>query len=97
MKIVYAKQAKEQLQNIKEFISLDSKTVAMRYLFKIKEKIEILSIYPYIGKINATMNVDNIRDFVILGYKVIYKINKDNIIILTIYKHIDFDEKNSLN
>jgi len=28
-----------------------------------------------------------------LGYKVIYKINSNNIVILAIYKHMSFDEK----
>lgn len=48
--------------------------------------------YPYIGKVNATMNLKSIRDFVVFGYKIIYKINSKAITILAIYKHIDFDE-----
>jgi len=93
MKIIYSKEVKEQLQNIKEFIALDNKRRAIDYLKKIKEKIEILGKYPYIGKVNATMDSANIREFVILGYKVIYKINEKSITILAIYKYIDFDEE----
>jgi plasmid stabilization system protein ParE len=93
MKIFYSKQAKEQLFAIKEFISLDNKKKAIEYLKRIKNKIEILSNYPYIGKRNASFNLNNIRDFIVFGYKVIYKINKKSIIILAIYKYIDFDEK----
>ena len=40
------------------------------------------------------MNMHNIRDFIVFGYKVIYKINKESITVLAIYKYIDFDEKN---
>ena len=93
MKIIYSKESYEQLQNIKKFISLDNKKTAIQYLSKIKNKIEILVIYPYIGKINVTMNMHHIRDYVVLGYKVIYKINKENITILAIYKYIDFNER----
>jgi len=93
MKIIYAKEVKKQLQNIKEFIALDNKRRAIDYLKKIKEKIEILGKYPYIGKVNVTMDSANIREFVILGYKVIYKINENSITILAIYKYIDFDEE----
>ncbi|MBP9491093.1 MAG: type II toxin-antitoxin system RelE/ParE family toxin [Aliarcobacter sp.] len=95
MKIVYSSLTKEQLYNIKEYISLDNKKNAIIFLSKIKNKIEILATYPYLGKINTTFNLDNIRDFVIFGYKIIYKINKESILILSIYKYIDFDE-NSL-
>ncbi|HIP51966.1 MAG TPA: type II toxin-antitoxin system RelE/ParE family toxin [Campylobacterales bacterium] len=92
MQDVYSADVKIQLQNIKEFIALDNKRQAIEYLKKIKEKIEILGKYPYIGKVNATMDNANIREFVILGYKVIYKINEKSITILAIYKYIDFDE-----
>ncbi len=68
MKITYSKQAKEQLFVIKDYIAQDNKRVAVEYLSKIKHKIEILGNYPYIGKINATMNLKSIRDFVVFGY-----------------------------
>ena len=80
MNVIYTKQAKKQLHNIKTYISKDNKKLAHKYLLKIKQKIEFLSIYPYIGKINTTINIQNIRDFIIFGYKVIYK-------------YINFDEK----
>jgi len=91
-KIIYPREVKEQLLAIKEYISKDSNRNAARYLIKIKQKIELVSKFPFIGKINATMNVDYIRDYIVLGYKVIYKVNKKSITILAIYKHIDFDE-----
>jgi len=93
VKIVYSEPAEDQLVQIKEFIALDNNKVANEYLVKIKGKIEILSQFPYVGKINTTLNISNIRDFVVLGYKVIYKINSNNIVILAIYKHMSFDEK----
>jgi hypothetical protein len=36
------------------------------------------------------MNLKRIRDFVVFGYKVIYKINAESITVLAIYKNIDF-------
>lgn len=59
----------------------------------LKQKLEMLITYPYIGKINPTMNNNNIRDYSVFGYKVIYKINSKSVLILAIYKHIDFDEE----
>ncbi len=92
LKIVYTKQAKQQLYDIRDYIAKDSKTTAVKYLSKIKYKIEMLGHYPYIGKVNTTMDLKYIRDFIIFGYKVIYKINTKTILILAIYKQIDFDE-----
>lgn len=92
MKLLYSQEAKEQLRNIKEYISKDNKEYARQYLIKIKSKLEILENYPYVGKVNATFNMENIREFVVLGYKVIYKINQNSVYIMAIYKYIDFDE-----
>mgnify|MGYP000042567962 CR=1 FL=1 len=92
MRLIYSQEAKEQLKNIKEYISKDNKDVARQYLLKIKSKLEILEDYPYIGKVNATFNIENIREFVVFGHKIIYKINQNSIYVMAIYKYIDFDE-----
>ena len=97
MKIIYSAQAKEQLNQIKYYISKDNPKVAINYLLKIKSKIELLGKYPYIGKINSVYNLENIREFVILGYKVIYKINTKTILILAIYKYINFNENSIIS
>lgn len=92
MRIFYTKQAKEQLFDIKEFISNESKNIAISHLKLLKKKIELLSHFPYLGKENEIFKLNTIRDFIILGYKVIYKINQNSISILAIYKYIDFNE-----
>ena len=92
MRIIYSKSVKEQLENIKEYIAQDNKKVAIEYLKKIKLKIELLGKYPYLGKVNASMDNEKIREFVVLGYKVIYKINENSLTILAIYKYMNFDE-----
>jgi len=61
MKIIYSAQAKEQLNQIKSYISKDNPKVAINYLLKVKSKIELLGKYPYIGKINSVYNLENIN------------------------------------
>lgn len=92
MKIRYSLSVKGQLQNIKEYIALDNKKVAIEHLKKIKIKIELLGKYPYLGKENSSTDNVMIRDFVVMGHKVIYKIDEKSILILAIYKYMDFDE-----
>lgn len=92
MEIVYAKIARDHLHSIKKYIATDNKQVAIDHLNKIKSKIEILKDFPYAGKINPNFNDPNIRDFVVLGYKTIYKIDKNRVEILAIYKYLNFNE-----
>jgi plasmid stabilization system protein ParE len=97
VEIKYTKQAKDQLLKIKKFIALDNKLLAIKYLTKIKRKVEMLSMFPYVGKINSTLNSKNVRDYIVCGYKVIYKVNVEAILIVAIYKNIIFNEKTISN
>ncbi len=97
MTLRYSKQAVAQLHDIEAYIAQDSKVVAVRFLEKIKNKLELLIDFPYMGKVNATANRDDIRELVTFGYKTIYKINEQSITILAIYKYINFDESSIYN
>lgn len=92
MKIIYTKQAQTQLKAIKAFVAKDNLTTATTHLLQIKSKIELLADFPFIGQINPILNKQAVRDWVILGYKVIYKVSENQLVILAIYKNIDFDE-----
>ncbi|RLA06277.1 MAG: hypothetical protein DRQ51_09865 [Gammaproteobacteria bacterium] len=92
IKIIYTKQSLKHLQQIKEFISKNNPQNANNFLLKIKQQIELLVEFPQIGKVNLTMNHENIRDYVVQGYKIIYKINDNNILIIAVYKNTNFDE-----
>jgi len=92
IKLRYTGEARQQLKDIKEHIAKSSQENASNHLVQIKNKIELIGKFPFIGKVNTTMNIETIRDYVVLGYKVIYKINKNSITVLAVYKYIDFDE-----
>lgn len=96
MKIIYSNLAKEHLLSIKKYISADNKAAANKHLQEIKKRIEIIKDFPYIGKENSTLNSTKIREFVILGYKAIYKINNNTLVILAIYKLINLNESKLL-
>ena len=92
IKIRYTREVKQQLADIKEHISKGSQKNAIKHLLHIKSKIELLGKFPFIGKVNATMNIEAVREYIVLGYKVIYKINNKSITVLAVYKYINFDE-----
>ena len=92
IKLRYTGEARQQLRDIKEHIAKGSQKNASNHLVQIKNKIELIGKFPFIGKVNTTMNIEAIRDYIVLGYKVIYKINKNSITVLAVYKYIDFDE-----
>jgi plasmid stabilization system protein ParE len=88
----FSKDSKEYLKSIKKYISKDSKSIAVQYVSKLTTKIKTLLQYPKIGQISKIYNDEVIREIFVDGYKVIYKINDNSILVLMIYKNIDFDE-----
>lgn len=92
MRIRFADTAIKQLQSIKSYIACDNPQRASKHIKKIIDGTKKILSSPYIGKVNAVYNREDIRETVIEGYKTIYQIKPPDIIILVVYKNIDFDE-----
>jgi len=93
MSIEYSKEAKNELLNIRNFIAQSSSFNSVEYTQELVKRINGMLEFPYIGKVNRTFNRKDIRDLFIDGYKIIYKIQTDVIIVLILYKYIQFNEK----
>ena len=92
MKINFSNDSKNFILNLKEYISQDNPKKAKEYTANLVTRITQMLQYPYIGKVNTTFDDASIREIVIDGMKVIYKIYPKSVGILMIYKYIDFDE-----
>ena len=92
MQIKFSQTAIEQLKTIKDFISKDNPDIAKKHIKKVMKSVKQFLEYPNIGKVNAVYNRNDIREIVIEGYKVIYKIYAKSIVVLVVYKNIDLDE-----
>lgn len=93
MRIEYSKEAKNELLNIRDFIAQSSSFNSVEYTQELVKRINGMLEFPYIGKVNRTFNRKDIRDLFIDGYKIIYKIENDNIKVLILYKYIQLNEK----
>ena len=92
MHIRLSETAKKQLQSVKSYIARDNPQAASKHIKKIIDGTKKMLRAPYIGRVNAVYNREDIRETVIEGYKTIYQVKPPHIIILVIYKNIDFDE-----
>lgn len=85
-------QAVNDIKNIFEFISSDSKYYAKRQISKIRLRTEILREFEKIGRIVPEFNDPEIRELIEGKYRIVYKIVKPKQVdILTI--HHSFKEK----
>ncbi len=86
VQINWTKQAKTELREIADYISIDSVKYAQYQILKIISATKYLKKYPRLGKIVPEIKDSKIREIVTGNYRIIYLIvNESRIDILTIH------------
>jgi len=93
MKVNFSYDSKEFIFKLKSHIAKDNRSRAKSYTIKLVSRVKDMLQYPYIGKINATFNDENIREIVLDGIKIIYKIYPNSVAVVMMYRYIDFNEE----
>lgn len=83
MRVNFSQSSKDYLQEVKFFIEKDSKLGAKQHVSNLIGEAAKLLQHPRVGKINQIYNREDIREVFIL--------------VLMIYKNIDFDEESLFN
>jgi plasmid stabilization system protein ParE len=94
MKVNFSHNSKEFIFKLRNHISKDSPSRATQYTTKLISRIRDMLQHPYVGKVNTTFDDETIREIVLDGIKIIYKIYSKSVAVLMIYRYIDFDELN---
>lgn len=87
MKIIESVQFKDELRTITLHIRKDKLSASLSFLRGLKEKINLLTDFPYQAKKSIYFDNNEIRDMVYMGYTIVYEINteKDTLEILSIF------------
>ena len=84
MKIIWTKSAVSSLENIKNYIALESEYYAIDLIEKIISAVEKLSNFPRLGRQVAEAKSEDVREIIYGSYRIIYKSDKDTVYILAI-------------
>lgn len=84
MNYLLTEEAKNDLIEIGDYISLDNPTAAINMMIKFKEIFENLVLTPKLGHKRKDLTNKNVRFWSLKNYLIIYQINEDTIIILRI-------------
>jgi len=76
----------DSLQAIILFIARDKPSAAVRFYIKLNEKLETLLDNPKRCRQSIYRKDENYRDLIFDGYTIIYKISKNTITVLDIFK-----------
>ena len=85
--VVWTKSAKKDLEEIIDYISLDSIEKAFKQLKKIKEKAKKLATFPEQGRIIPELSRQNIfkyRELIISPWRIMYKIEGNIVYVMAV-------------
>ncbi len=72
------------MKTIHDYISTDAETYASVFISELMEKVDSLPEFPEIGRIVPEMDNKKLREIFFSSYRIIYKISKDRIEIVTV-------------
>lgn len=84
MKIVWSPLAVDRASEIAEYIAQDKPSAADKWINAIFLKVEKLASLPEIGRVVPEIKNDQFRELIYGNYRIIYRIEKKQISILTI-------------
>ena len=87
VEIRWLKEAKDDLRDIHDYISLDSERYAKHQIDKIFNRTLILKNHIRIGKVVEEINKPEIRELVEGNYRIIYRIVNENLLHILIVHH----------
>ena len=83
--IRWSEQSADDLEAIFNFIARDSEHYARVFIQRIFDSIERLENFPQSGRMVPEYKSKNIREIILGYYRIIYKIDKDSVTLLTIH------------
>ncbi len=85
MRVIWTKQDVEKLEEFADYIVLDNPTAALRWVEKIEKAVANLRQFPKLGREVPEAKRPEIREIIMGEYRIICRLEKRLISILTIY------------
>jgi addiction module RelE/StbE family toxin len=86
VKLVWTKEALLQLKEIDEYISLDNPAAAINFVDKLISLTETIVDNPKRGRVVPELNIENIRELLFKGYRIVYLMKKNSVDVLTVFE-----------
>ncbi len=84
MKIIWSPLAIDRASELAEYIALDKPSAADKWITKLFSKVKQLASSPKIGRVVPEIGDEQFRELIYGNYRIIYRIEKNQISILTI-------------
>ena len=82
----WSRRARLDVRRIGDFIACDKPEAAARWVERITEAVGRLTLFPGSGRTVPEVGRDDVREIVLDGYRIIYQIRENMVIILTVFE-----------
>jgi toxin ParE1/3/4 len=86
VKVIWSKESLNRLIEIEEFIAEDSPSKAVEFLDFLVSKYFLIEENPRMGRMVSEFSDPDIMELIIKGYRLVYRIGKGRINILTVFE-----------
>ena len=83
--IVWTKLALSDIDNIYNFIALESPYYARKTIEQFFVRVEVLALYPLLGKVVNEYLKSDVKELIEGNYRIFYKFNKNGISIIRVH------------
>jgi toxin ParE1/3/4 len=80
-KIVWSRQARDDLRDIVIFIAEHNRPVAESFGFRLISKVDLLAQFPYLGQVVPEAQDEDIREVILPPYRIIYRVLAEDSVI----------------
>lgn len=84
-KVYWTRQSREDLCEVREFISRDAPATASAFVRRLRESVSRLKDFPESGQVVPELGRKDIRELLRGNYRVIYRVSRERIDILAVY------------
>jgi plasmid stabilization system protein ParE len=80
-KIIWSRQARDDLHDIVSYIAAHNRPVAELFGFRLMAKVDLLEQFPKIGRVVPEEQDESIREIIFPPYRIIYRVLAENHIV----------------
>jgi len=86
MKIRFLNSARQDMQEIKDYIARDSPAAAKRLIQAFKKKTNQLIQHPFSGRVIPETMDGNLRELIVSNYRIMYQVSNRFVTVFAVYE-----------
>lgn len=86
MKVVWTRQARSRLAEIRDFIARDNPAAADRHLQRLIERAQVVTQFPALGREIPELPGTALRELIEGNYRIVYRVRQETVEILTVFE-----------